>query len=198
MSDLRLKLTPADRMEMIQSGLNPLKEEHVRIYMNGGSGNIKENVERLTTLMGNDINRPIGHGKEIESGRISLDSHGDYQVNDIKSMKENLNRDMEEYASTSGQMSAVPQLSSLRNSSTQKSSLNEVQQRGKTLATNYYNAFITSLQQPSTQANYNVFKALKSMLEAEQSLKGTNGLKHFQESVRSISSKMYNQIKGNE
>lgn len=72
----------------------------------------------------------------------------------------------------------------------------KAKQLGIEMATEYYNAFITSLQKPSTKANMEVFKSLRTMLEQEKQLQGTSNLQFFQEGIRQITGEMYIQIKG--
>lgn len=108
--------------------------------------------------------------------------------------------DMDDYASSVP--SATSSLMNLRGPSQQpqpaqgKINLNEVANVGKKLATNYYNAFIQSLQNPSTQANMQVYKALKAMLEQEQKLKESQALPTYVKAVQSITAAMYKQLKG--
>lgn len=204
------QLTAAQRMDMIQKGLNPLVEAHISTYLNGGKGSVQTNNERLQAVLGERMNAGFGHGNDKVTN-VAMDSNGSFvpgggggstpirQGNNEQSLRESLMQDMDDYASSTGNMSSGG-LQSLRETPQApkgKLTVNEVKENGNKLATAYYNAFISSLKKPSTQANMNVFKALKTMLEYEQKVSSNAKAKQiFNESVKSITDQMYNQIKG--
>lgn len=200
------QLSAFQRMEMQQLGLNPLREDHIEKYMKGGKGSIKENQERLLGIMGSDINRPIGHADDRSAVGVGNDGSFRPTVSSDANidLRASLSRDMDNYAESTGEMSSGG-LQSLREAAPRqqaqpqgKLTAQEVTNKGTQLATNYYNAFISSLKNPSSQANMKVFQHLKALLEYEQKTLASSqkGKQLFQESVSKITSQMYNQIKG--
>lgn len=187
------QLSAAERMDMTENGLNPFKQDHIDKYFNGQRGSIKENQERLNAIMGSDINRPIGHALETDNGTVLKLRNPDPVVT-----RELLMEDMNDYANSTPK--AINQLQSLREPtqpSNGKLTVTEVTEKGKNLATNYYNSFINSLKNPSTTSNLEVYKNLKALLEYENKLNSSKKAKQiFQESVNKITNQMYNQIKG--
>ena len=184
--------------------------EHVAKYLQGGAPNIQEATERMATLVGGDVmGRSMGHGQERErtldlgEGRMDYDAvvsgggavttGGNKNFNSIHDIRNDIMEDMNDYAATTGQVSLTNNLMNIRESSQPQGNQAQV---GQQLATAYYNAFIKSLQNPSTQANLEVYKSLKAMLEHEQKLKGTQNQKVFVEGVRRVTNDMYKQLKG--
>jgi formiminotetrahydrofolate cyclodeaminase len=208
MSEHLTRINKLQRVEMIEMGLNPLNPQHVQKYLSGGAvrANVKENEERIKALMGDKLNASLGHGAERDMdvaggmdpnsviGAARMPQHS----NNPQAMRQQLMEDMDDYAGSVP--SATQGLMNLRQPTQQpaqgKINLNEVANVGKKLATNYYNAFIQSLQNPSTQANMQVFKALKAMLEQEQKLRESQALPTYQRAVQQVTAAMYKQLKG--
>lgn len=201
------KINKLQRVDMIEMGLNPLNPDHVNKYLAGGAvrASIKENEERIKAVMGDKLGQSLGHGYEPERDVTSTDpnqyvTRTPSAASNPQAMRQSLMEDMDDYASSVP--SATSSLMNLRGPSQQpqpaqgKINLNEVANVGKKLATNYYNAFIQSLQNPSTQANMQVYKALKAMLEQEQKLKESQALPTYVKAVQSITAAMYKQLKG--
>lgn len=206
-------LSPRDRFNMISMGMNPLNPEHVDKYRKGQRVDVNENIERvkahLTDEHGNSmVNKSLGHSNH----RDFTPKQGEYNPAQYSSMEKDtvdprsaMMQDMEDYGSGAGfqyntndYFDASSKLMSFNEAPKpkQKMNLNEVQQRGQKLSVDYFNAFIKSLQNPSTKANVEVYKALKSLLEFEKKLQGSQALAPFQKSVRNVTAKMYQQLKG--
>lgn len=206
MSDHLTKINKLQRVDMIEMGLNPLNPAHVKQYLSGRvvKGNMKENEERIKAIMGDKISANLGHGAERDVEPIPGADPTSIQTrmptgNDPQAMRKQLMEDMNDYASSTGNMGNSGLLNLRQPSQPQqqnKINLNEVANVGKKLATNYYNAFIQSLQNPSPQANMQVFKALRTMLEQEQKLRESQALPTYQKAVQSVTAAMYKQLKG--
>ena len=201
--ELIVKISPQQRLDMIGKGMSPINPEHILAYLNGK--NIKVNqMERVKTMIGEqNLFRSAGHSKEsafseAQAGQEYTPSNA-FNTNtpigdNPADIKKQMMMEMDGYANSTGSVS--PSLLSLnpQQKNTNKMNLNEVVSVGKTLATNYYNAFIKSIQNPSTAAHMQVYKALKEMLEREKSLQNTAGLPHYQKSVNEVAKQMHNQI----
>lgn len=195
-----LNISAAQRVDMIQRGLNPLNPTHVQNYLHGNKrANINENIERVKAIMGDKLNSSLGHGRENDKDPVPGQEYngGNFaQNNNVQSMRQNMVEDMDDYVnqpmrSTDELMSFDPPVAPRNNN---KASLQEAAASGKTLAVNYFNAFIQSLQQPSTQAHMKVYKALRALLEQEGQLKNNPALPHFQKSVSDVTGQMYKRI----
>ncbi len=209
------KVTPAQRMQMIELGLSPNDLGDIRKYLKGGSSSvsIKEKQERIKTLLGPTINANLGHGREsdadvyagmqVDLNELEAPAQQRNQRSNPADVRKSMERDMDSYARSTGNLSTGG-LMNLRESNDivdvrkpkNNSSAEKAKELGEEMATEYYNSFIMALQRPSTNANVKVFKALKTMLEQEKALQGSANLQHFQEAVRQITSDMYTQIKG--
>lgn len=201
------KLTPQQRFEMMDHGMNPLNPEHIKSYMQGkvAKSSMQENLDRIKTIVGEDAWKDnLGHGREREGNMptagqeyVPTNSYGTGPTN-TQDIRENLKRDMDDYVGSVGGTLNGGDLISLnkpqQRMNNNKGQLNEVANAGRQLATNYYNAFIKSLQNPSTQGHLQVYKALKTMLEQEKALQGTNNLATFQQSVNEVANRMYSKL----
>ena len=215
-----LSLNSVQRFEMIDNGMNPLKEEHVKAYLNGKviKESQEEKLERARAIIGDDVfNKSIGSSKDID--RDLTDMIGkEYNTNSISNTNnyESANTDpvylraqaakeIENYGSSTGYMSSSklktisPKLMSLDNEPKKQNKmnnnkLNEAIETGRNLSTNFHNAYIISLKNPSTANYMSVFKSLKEMLEQERDLKGSQLLVHYQNGINEVTKEMYKKV----
>jgi len=206
MADHLSSITSAQRVDMIQRGLNPINPAHVQKYLSGDKrGSVNENIERVKAIMGDKLNSSLGHAKESDREPTPGQEYNPNNFNstpiqdDVQSIKQSMREEMNTYANKP--MENISDLMSFdmpqqRPAPQQqnKEKINEAVATGKNLAVNYFNSFIQSLQQPSTQANLKVYKALKALLEQENALKSNAVLPHFQKSVTEVTSQMYKRI----
>lgn len=215
-----MNLTPAQRVDMIQRGFNPVNPEHIERYLKGEQKiSMQEAVERSAAIVGEDVmDRSLGSSKyaaapppgyersemEYNQGHFGYAGPNKYAPGtttpNAGSQGERPFLNEENYGGTSKTITSEDLLS-LRDipNKTKMRSLNEVVNRGKSYATEYYNAFIRSLQDPSTKANVEVYKCLEKMLKQERIIKenyDAKALNAYRSSVRAITQKMYSQLKG--
>lgn len=206
MSNHLTQISSHQRADMITKGLNPINPQHVARYLKGDTRNaVQENQERIAAIMGGKLKANLGHAAErdasfdLSGGRMDYNpSMETSRVTENKPIdyKNQLNQDMENYQNNSEYLGSTPNLLNLRESAPQKQ-VGNVAEIATRLMTEYYNAFILSLKNPSTKANLEVYKALKRVLEQENNLKAKpTALKLFQESTRSVTSDMYISLKG--
>ncbi len=60
-------VTPKDRFNMMDIGLNPINPEHIITYRNGDYRmNVDENIDYIKTVVGEDFERNLGHRNHID------------------------------------------------------------------------------------------------------------------------------------
>lgn len=215
--ELISKLTPQQRFKMMDLGMNPINPTHIKKFLNGQVERVdmNEKLERARAIIGEDaFGKSLGHSGD-GMGQPVPGMYSDVRAampggGNSENVKQALNNDpnyirkqaamqMDEYANRGNNTLAAEDLLSFgapvqNRSADNKQKLQEAQEVGKTLATNYYNAFIQSLQNPSTASHMNVYKALKTMLEQEKKLQNTQLLPYYQKSVNGVAKKMHQNI----
>jgi hypothetical protein len=213
------KLNSQQRMHMIELHMNPINPKHIQSYLAGKiiKTSTNEALERAKAIIGEDaINKSLGHSRDsafsdptpgqeyTPTGGIGgRDDTMRELNNDPTYVRQNMMREMDDYASSTGNMSSVALGSSSglmdfgapkQTMNNNNNKLNEAATAGQNLATNYYNAFIKSLQNPNTQSHYAVYKALKALLEQEKKLENSQLLQPYQKGVNQVAKQMYNKL----
>lgn len=194
------RLNKMQRAEMIEIGMNPLNEAHVQRYLKGNmTVDVNENIERMKAIMGDKLNVNLGHANESVSAgaQAGQEYTPPSNKNTPEDIRKSMMNQMNEYAETTGNVPSSG-LNRIRKPAPMRESTGDGYGIGKRLAENYFNAFIDSLQNPSTASHLNTFKALKEMLEKEKGLSGSPSLASYKKGVMEVTIDMYNQLKGNE
>lgn len=211
MSALEL-LNNRQRKDMIDRGMNPLNESHVKSYLSGrglSQNQLQKEVEeKMRLLMGGKLEVDLGGrsdrdvtpqvGQEF-SGKAIQSYNEDPRSAIAASMDDYVNTNNMGTTSNGSGGSGFADL--YESEMPQQSSMNQqtLMNNGSKLATDYYNAFIRSLKEPSTQSNLEVYRALEKMLKYESSIKKQHGgqaQKILVEGVNNVTKQMYQKLKG--
>ena len=209
-------MSPQERFDMMDLGLNPLNPDHIKMYRSGNiKVDMKENVEYIRSVVGHDIDlsQDLGHGKhrdiDPQEGQEYTGGAGSYEPRtkktDPRAVRQNLMEEMDDMvestAARSNQMSSkllsISQKRQMQQAPQPTSNkLQEAISVGKERSTNFHNAYIRCLQAPSTQGYVEIYKALKTMLEQEQKLitAGSSLLPHYKKGINEVTSNMYRKI----
>ena len=203
--NLATKLTPAQRIDMIQKGLSPLSNKHIQKYFeNDGKISLSEadKIQKVQNLIGQDIplTRNLGSSLEKDSdyGQIpGLERNGPAPKNERESLMSDL-----DYYSGSGSINksiSSDSLLSLKKGTKQR--INEAEDErdykkvGYDLSIKYLNAFILNLKSPSSKGRLEVYKHLKKLFETEIRLKSKpNSCSLFKEGCKEAENLMYTQL----
>ncbi len=207
------RMSPQERFDMMDHGLNPLNPDHIKMYRSGNiKVNMQENIEYIKSVVGHDIDmtKDLGHARHSDrdpqegqeyTGAANYESK--QRKSDPKAVRQNLMEDMDDMvdaaASRSNQMtSKLLSISQKRQQPRMQqpagNKLQEAIRVGKEKSTNFHNAYIRCLQNPSTQGYMEIYKALKLMLEQEQKLQGSQLLPNYKKGINEVTSNMYVKI----
>lgn len=210
-------LNSSQRLDMVQKGLSPLNEEHVKMYIEN-NGNIKASKQefqnRLKTLIGEAAysKQDVGSGRESESQYVKAYEGGDYSaidrsngVLDEQSARKRINEDMD-ILSSSQTMKTISsdRLYSLHEDNSDsvlnrnKSSVDDQKMKdaGYKHTIQYLNAFIVNLKSPSYNNRINLYDSLLKVLKNDKKLANhSNKQKQYRLGCQLAEKEMYNKIK---
>ena len=200
--DLRMQISPSQRMQMVLKGLNPLNEKDVRGFLSGSIGQ-GEKLERAKTLIGEDAfnNTNLGHSKHSEREGPNLDgSISKVSKKENRSLNEQLQEDLDDYtAPVSSDLSGKLQMNLLNNSPQRQQTpvnIKEYETMGYKNTIVYLNSFILSLKTPNSENRLNVYTSLTNVLKAEQKIKvNKNALKAYQQGCMRAEKEMFDKLK---
>lgn len=184
--ELIAKLTPAQRMDMMEKGFRPGDIKDVKRYINGEKVSLKEKENRAKSLMGDHMDLGQSGEREVylpaDRERISLDEVQGFSKSVApinRNVKDMVREEMEDHNPVSGKVFNTDDIMSLAKRGNNNSVLNEsktknlqmIAKEGFENAKEYLNGFIINLQNEDVNKSYNlrlnIFKSLKKCLEAE-------------------------------
>lgn len=210
------RMSPQERFDIMDLGLNPLNPDHIKMYRSGNiKVNMQENIEYIKSVVGHDIdmNKDLGHGRHSDRDPTDGQDPQKYMGGstsapasrkpDPKAVRQSMMEDMNDMVESSAMRSN--DMSSKLLSISQKrqqprmqqpagNKLQEAIRVGKERSTNFHNAYIRCLQNPSTQGYMEIYKSLKLMLEQEQKLQGSQLLPNYKKGINEVTTNMYKKI----
>ena len=205
-------ISPKQRFAMMDLGLNPLNPDHIKKYMSGDRKiNVQENIEYIKSIIpAHELNKDLGHGKHkdmdpIAGQEYNGSNYNPQSENNTVNIRKNLMQEMDESVenvqrninrNTTNKLMSLTQNEPRmqQNQQGQSDKLLEALKVGKERATNFHNAYIKCLKQPSSQAYMEIYKSLKLMLEQEQKLTNSQLLPNYKKGINEVTQQMYNKI----
>jgi len=198
---LATQLSPSERIDMIQKGLSPLNPDHIRSYFNNRgqiNTSLQEKVERVQTLIGEDISSGRNLGSAKESERDYDKAYGNENSGLNKGGRSSIQDDLGSYGAPTRTIDSGSLMSLKKNKPQTRISENnskDYRKIGYDLTIEYLNKFIINIKNPSAKGRFELFKSLKSILEYETKLKSNASLlQRFRNGCNEAETEMYEKI----
>lgn len=213
-----MQLNTEQRLDMVQKGLSPLNEEHVKKYIeNGGMirASMKDTQERLKTLIGENAYGKVnlGGAGETEQQYVQAMNGGEYTSNDVnvtneKSIRERMTEDLNTYYDPTS-----TRLNSINLNSNRLMSLNKrervmeqknigkeealkIQSIGYQTCIKYLNAFIINIKTPSYENRKQLYDCLFKVLKNDEKVQGNEQkMKYYRSGCKKAEEEMYAKLK---
>jgi hypothetical protein len=203
--ELAASFTPAQRMDMVQKGYNPLDPEDVQRYKKG-----QKPLKSLVEVAGANKYQNLGGGTIDGADRALIQDAGiDIDAIDISSpttnLREHVNKQISSSYGSSGTIDLNEKLAARLNITQSKQTNSNVtpkveltetkaQQLGYALGVKYINAFIDNIKTPTPQNRARVEEELKKIKLAENKIP-KQFLQHYRNGVSLAEKELYNKIK---
>lgn len=210
------RLSPQQRFDMMDLGMNPLNPDHIERFNSGDTKvSMQENIEYIKSIIpAHELNKDLGHARHSANDpqpgmeytpQVAQGNYGGGGEDARKTpqyIKKNLMDDMDEMVTSvarknnqqSSRLLSLTQNNQQRQPAQQGGKLQEALKVGKERSTNFHNAYIKCLQRPSTAGYMEVYKALKLMLEQEQKLQNSQLLPNYKKGINTVTEQMYSRL----